>query len=280
MARELPIEPLEVLFEDATLPVDTVPRLLQQLYGGTFGLDEPCVYTNFVSTIDGVVAVPSVPRSNTLIAADSAGDRFVMGLLRAFADCVLIGAGTLAASPKGSWLAERVFPDAEREFAELRRTRGRPPKPEVAIVTGHASIDVAHPVLASGALVLTSDDGAELLRPTLPSASSVIALGPELLLDPKLVVRALHERGHRLILSEAGAHTFGGLLASHLVDELFLTVSPLLAGSGGAGDVYGLVESAQLLPPGLRARLLSVRRHGQHLFLRYAFDGTHAKDFA
>ena len=71
-----------------------------------------------------------------------------MGLLRAFADVVLIGAGTLASSPKGTWLPEKVYPPAADAFAELRRGLGRAERPEVAILTGHGSIDPAHPVLA------------------------------------------------------------------------------------------------------------------------------------
>ena len=278
MRGDLPTEPLDVLFEADGLPSTGVPPLLGKLYGGPFGLDEPLVYTNFVATIDGVVAVPAVPRSNAVIAMSSDGDRFVMGLLRAFADCVLIGAGTLAASPKGTWLAERVFPDAEAEFAEFRRAHGRPPRPEVAIVTGKGLIDVEHPVLGSRAVVLTSDAGVRRLEGRLPPETDLVSLGPSAQLAPSRVVDTLRDRGHDLILSEAGPHTFGGLLQAEVVDELFLTVSPLVAGSRGAENVFGLVESAQLLPPGVDARLLSVRRHGHHLFLRYAFGVTDAKE--
>jgi riboflavin biosynthesis pyrimidine reductase len=273
-----PIEPLEVLFEDEGLPTVLLPPLLEQLYGGALGLDDPCVYANFVSTVDGVVSVPSVPRSNAVIAMDSDGDRLVMSLLRAFADCVLVGAGTLAASPKGTWRAERVFPAAEAELGELRRARGRPATPEIAIVTGRGSIDPSHPVLATRAVVLTSDGGAERLAGRLPAQTSVVSLGSEVRLDPRLVVQTLRERGHTAILSEAGPHTFGGLLDARLVDELFLTVSPLVAGSRGGQSTFGLVESTQLLPPGARAHLRSVRRHEEHLFLRYAFDDTRAKE--
>jgi riboflavin biosynthesis pyrimidine reductase len=260
---------LEVLYEAEAADGSELPAALRDLYGGGLVLDEPCLYANFVATVDGVVAIPSLPRSNALIADGSDGDRFVMGLLRALADCVLIGAGTLAASPGGTWLAERVFPPARAEFAELRHLRGRPPKPEIAIVTGRGSIDPAHPLLETGALVLTSEDGAQGLEGRLPAASTVVPLGGDARLDPADVVRVLRERGHGLVLSEAGPHTFGGLVAAGLADDLFLTVSPLLAGDRGDESRYGLAESASLLPPGVRAGLLSVRRHEQHLFLRY-----------
>jgi riboflavin biosynthesis pyrimidine reductase len=264
---------LEALFDSATHSFEELPSRLAKLYGGGIGFEEPCVYANFVATIDGVVAIPSVERSNALIAAGNEGDRFVMGLLRAFADVVLIGAGTLAGSPKGTWQPRRVFPDAADDFAELRRRLGRPERTDVAVLSGHASVSPEHPLFEAGALVLTSRAGAERLEGRLPPASSAVVLGEDATLDPQRIVEALLERGNRLILCEAGPHTFGDLLRGGLVDELFLTISPLLAGDRGQRTRFGLVEAADFMPPGLRGRLLGIRRHDEHVFLRYAFDG-------
>ncbi|MGH3133307.1 MAG: dihydrofolate reductase family protein [Gaiellaceae bacterium] len=269
-------EPLEVLFEREGLPTVDLPQQLHELYGGSIGFDEPRLYANFVSTIDGVVAIPAIPRSNALVAGSSDADRFVMGLLRAFADVVLVGAGTLASSPNGTWLPERVFPPAAAAFAELRRRLGRAERPEVAILTGRGSIAPTHPVLASGALVLTSEPGAVRLQGDLPEASTVAIVGEEPEIDLRRAVEALHERRHGLILSEAGPHTFGGLVAAGLVDELFLTISPLVAGDRGQPTRLGLAESVDLMPRGVRARLLGLRRHEEHLFLRYELDGRPA----
>ena len=267
------MEPLEVLFEVAGLPTVELPQALVELYGGSIGFREPCLYSNFVCTIDGVVAIPAVPRSNALIADGSDGDRFVMGLLRALADAVLIGAGTLASSPTGTWLPEKVYPPAREAFAELRRRLGRRERPEIAILTGHGSITPEHPLLASGAVVLTSNAGAVRLDGKLPGASTIVTLGEETIIDPQLAFDALLTRGHRTILCEAGPHTHGALLASGLVDELFLTISPLLAGDRGHMSRYGLAEAADLMPPRVRGKLLSVRRHGGHVFLRYDIEG-------
>lgn len=271
------IDPLELLFEAEGLPRAELPELLRALYGGDLGFEEPRLYANFVSTVDGVVAIPSLPRSNALVGRDSAADRFVMGLLRAFADAVLVGAGTLRESPQGTWLPERVYPPAAPAFAELRRARGRPDGPEIAIVTGHGSIDPAHPVLASGAVVLTSEVGAARLEGRVPEAASVVVLGPEPGIDPRRAVEALRERGHQLVLSEAGPHTFGKLVAFGLADELFLTVSPLLAGNRGHMSRLGLAEGVELMPPGVEAGLLGVRRHEAHVFLRYELGGRRAE---
>jgi riboflavin biosynthesis pyrimidine reductase len=268
------MEPLEVLFELDGLPAAELPEELARLYGGAIGFRDPCLYSNFVSTIDGVVAIPSVPRSNALIADGSEGDRFVMGLLRAFADAVLIGAGTLASSPRGTWLPEKVYPDAAELFADLRRRLGLEEKPQVAVLTGHGSIDPQHPVLASGALVLTSDAGAVALDGELPEAAKVVKLGPDTTIDPRRVVEVLRARGHRFILCEAGPHTHGDLLTHRLVDHLFLTISPLLAGDRGHLSRYGLAEAAELAPPGVRATLASIRRHEGHVFLRYELEST------
>jgi riboflavin biosynthesis pyrimidine reductase len=267
------LEPLDVFYEDANLPAVELPTELSRLYGGDLGFDEPRLYANFVSTLDGVVAIPSIPGSNNLVSMESEADRFLMGLLRAFADVVLIGSGVLRASPRGTWRPEKVYPPAADSFAELRRRLGKAESPEVAILTGHGSIDPAHPLLETGAVVLTSVAGAELLDGLLPAASSVVPLSVETTIDAKLVRNALRDRSHRLILSEAGPHTFGALLEGGVVDELFLTLSPLLLGDRG-DQRFQLVEGADLLPAGVRGRPLSIRRHGGHLFFRYELNAA------
>jgi riboflavin biosynthesis pyrimidine reductase len=271
------VSELETLYEAAGLPRFALPPEVERMYAGTLGFDEPCLFTNFVSTLDGVVAIPSIPDSNSVIAAGSTADHFVMGLLRALADVVLVGSGVLRASPTGTWRPEKVYPPAADAFAELRRARGRPKRPEVAVVSGRGSIDPSHPLLATGALVLTSTRGADRLDGSLPETSTLVALGDDVELAPARIVEALHERGHRLILSEAGPHTFGSFLRARVVDELFLTVSPLLAGDAGPDSRLRLVEAADLLPL-VDSRLLSVRRHEGHLFLRYGLRDSTLRD--
>ena len=259
--------PLEVLYEANGLPTFDLPNELQSAYGGSFGLAEPRVYANFVSTVDGVTAIPSLPNSNTLVAAGSASDRFVMGLLRACADAVVIGSGTLAAAPGSVWSAGQAYPAGEGPFSELRRRLGRLGPSEIVILSGSGSVDPAHPVFEAGALVLTSDAGLQKLGDRLPSTATALSLGADRELDARAVVETLTARGHRLILSEGGPRVIGGFLAAGLVDELFLTVSPLLVGRAD-DERFALVEGTDLLP-GAEARLLGVRRDHDHLFLRY-----------
>ncbi|MEN3341990.1 MAG: hypothetical protein V7644_1394 [Actinomycetota bacterium] len=262
--------PLELLDERPGLPELELPEELRRLYGGGLGFDGPRVFANFVETIDGVVAMPDVPRSNALVSGESEADRFVMGLLRACADVVLIGSGTLLASPKGTWRAERVFPPAAAAFAELRSRLGSREQPLVAVVTAGGSLDPAHPVLEQGALVLTTEQAAPELRALVPAAAEVVAAGGGDWVDARAAVDCLRRRGHQRILSEGGPTLFASLVAAGAVDELFLTVSPLLAGRA-AGPRLSLVEGAELLPGvEVRGELLSIRRHESHLFLRYA----------
>ena len=264
------MEPFDVLAEEATVhPAVPLPRELAEVYGGELRLAHDCVYSNFVATLDGVVAIPSVPNSNSLVAGDNDADRFLMGVLRALADVVLIGAGVLQASPKGTWQAEHIFPPAADAYAALRANLGLPPSPEIAVVCGWGHIDPDHPVLRGRALVLTSDRGATRLEGRLPDTAVVVSLGRQLRFTGDMIIGALRARGHRRILSEAGPHTFGSLLRSKQVDELFLTTSPFLAGDAGEGSRLRLVETADLVPL-VECRPLSLRRHGEHLFARYA----------
>ncbi|HZT84984.1 MAG TPA: dihydrofolate reductase family protein [Gaiellaceae bacterium] len=263
------IEPLRVLAETEDLPRWDVPELLATLYGGAIGLGEPCVVANFVESLDGVVAVPRLERSHAVLGDESEADRFVLALLRACSDAVVVGSGTLLSSPKGTWRVDRAYPPAAEALAELRARRGRPEQPLVAVVTTGASLDPAHPVLASGAVVLTTAAAADGLRAAIPDASEVVAVADAEPVDLAAGLAVLRERGCSVVLSEAGPSLFGSLVASRLVDELFLTVSPLLAGRAIAARL-GLVEGVELVPQTrVAGRLRSVRTHGSHLFLRY-----------
>lgn len=246
-----------------------LPAELERLYGGPLGFAEPCTVANFVQSLDGVVSIPELPRSNALVADESESDRFVMALLRACADVVVVGSGTLLASAQGTWRADRVYPPAAAACAELRARRGRPEHPAVAVVTAGGSFDAAHPVLERGAIVLTTEQAAPSIRASVPGAAEVVAVNAGDAVDLPAAVAALRDRGHAVVLSEGGPTLFAGLLASRLVDELFLTVSPLLAGRATAPRL-ALVEGVELLPATrVAGELRSLRRDGSHLFLRY-----------
>jgi riboflavin biosynthesis pyrimidine reductase len=265
------IEPFRVLAEDDDLPRWDVPEEIERLYG-RLGLAEECLVANFVESLDGVVAIPGLPRSHAVISDDSEADRFVLALLRACADVVLVGTGTLAASPKGTWRVDKAYPEAAEAFAQLRATRALPEQPLVAIVTSGVSFVPHHPVLEAGAIVLTTETAAPGIAEAVPDATEVVAVNDGASVDLRAAVAALRERGHGVIVSEAGPTLFGQLVAAELVDELFLTVSPLLAGHALDARL-SLVEGVELLPERrVGGRLRSVRATGSHLFLRYALS--------
>jgi len=260
---------LELVYEPEGLPAFELPDQLASLYPGSLGFESPRLFANFVATADGVVAIPSIEQSNRLIAAGSAADRFVMGLLRACADALVIGSGTLDASSGGRWTPNQAYPDTAAAFDALRERLGLTSAPEVVILSGGGAIDTSHPLFEEGALVLTTDIGRSLLGDRLPKASTVVALGPGRAVDPIAAVGALRARGHRLILHEGGPHVIGSFIEAGVVDELFLTISPLLVGRVTLDPRLSLVEGTDLLP-GRNMRLIGVRRDMDHLFVRYA----------
>src|SRR5205823_3984033 len=111
---------LELLWEPAGLPSFELPDELARLYPGTLGFPEEWLFANFVETIDGVVALPGVQASNRLIADASEADHFVMALLRACADVVLVGSATVRASPNAVWTAEAAYRDLAEPLRALR----------------------------------------------------------------------------------------------------------------------------------------------------------------
>jgi len=199
------LQPLDALFEAPGLPGFDLPDELAAIYDGTVGFPEQRLYANFVGSVDGVVALPALLDSSHLIAAGSEHDRFVMGLLRACADAVLIGAGTLHGSPQTRWTAEHAYPPAAPLYAELRRQRGLPPQPTLAVLSGSGRINPQHPGLGERSIVLTSEQGAAQLGRRLPDSAAIVPIGNQSPLDPALAVETLRAGGHELILCEGGA---------------------------------------------------------------------------
>jgi riboflavin biosynthesis pyrimidine reductase len=258
------VDPLRPLYE-VPAAAALLPPPLQELYGGGLRLAQDLVYANFVTSLDGVVALPAPTPSGALLSGRNPADRFVMGLLRALADAILVGAGTLRAEPRHLWTPTY----ASREHAAAFATLGRP-EPRLVVVTVRGDLDPECRALQAGALVLTTDGGAARLRNRLPSASQVRSLGAE---PPggAAILAAIREEGHRRVLSEGGPTLMAALVADRQLDELFLTLSPILAGRRAGDGRLGLLEGIELLPgTSLWAHLLSLRVHGTHLFLRYS----------
>ena len=261
---------LERLFEREGLPAFGLPEPLAAIYGGDFGVARPVLYANFVSSVDGVVALATTAESGKLISGGSEPDRFVMGLLRAAADAVLVGAGTFRKVTRALWHADSIYPAAGDLFAELRRKLGLRPHPLLVVVTASGDIDPHHPALED-ALIITTPAGEARLRGALPAGARVVAADAQHLGGCALCDR-LRAEGLQAILTEGGPSLAGELFREGLVDELFLTVSPRLfgryAGDGRKSLIDGVDLAGQLT--GMSLALASVRRHDSYLFLRYS----------
>ena len=259
------MKPLERLFERPGLASFGLSEELAAAYGGDFGLKRPRLYANFVASVDGVVALPCDEESGGIISGEDAPDRFIMGLLRAAADAVLIGAGTFRKAKGARWYPEAAYPPAGELFAQMRQKLGLRPHPLLVVVIGSEQIDVAQPALED-ALVVTTPQGEIRLRRRLPSGARIAvfdapSIGGQALLD------LVHAQGLHVVLAEGGPTLLGQLLKEDLIDELFLTVSPRLFGRWPEDGRKSLIEGVDL--KGRLLQLLSANRHESHLYLRY-----------
>jgi riboflavin biosynthesis pyrimidine reductase len=248
-----------------------LPASLADVYQGSLGFSEPVVYANFVSSIDGVVALGKERSSGSLISGRSEADRFVMGLLRACADVVLTGAATVRAEGRQAlWTPDYIHPQAKEAFSELRRKLGRKPKPPLAVLTASGELEPDRAALKADALILTSQQGAAKLRDRVPDTVELVTLGTGRGLDVTAALDVLRARGMNVILTEGGPALIGELLRSSQLDELFLTLSPVLAGRQDGTLRRGIIHGLEFQPRELQwTRLESARRSGSHLFLRY-----------
>lgn len=228
------------------------------------------MYSNFVSSLDGVVTLGSGISAGSVISGKNRADRFLMALLRACADVVVIGAGTMRATPGHIWTPAHVFPDLASEFAELRKSLDLSYEPRLVLLTATGDLDFKHPALVKGAIILTTKAVADEIGSKLPPACEVIALGAGKTLEIKHAFGELTKMGFDVVLTEGGPTLMGELIKGGLLDEMFLTLSPVVAGRHKEPRM-GMVDGVELLP---RApawnRLLSARRHDDYLFLRYA----------
>jgi riboflavin biosynthesis pyrimidine reductase len=179
--------------------------------------DRAWVRANFVMAADGSFAGPL----GLSEGISGPADKRVFGLLRRLADVVVVGAGTARAEGYG------------------------PARLPVAVVTNRLLLDLGHPLFTEPrhrTIVITSRaPGADRLAAAREVADVVVA-GEELV-EMATAMAALEERGYRRILTEGGPMLFGEVVAAGLLDELCLTLSPLLAG-GPAGILDGTALAA------------------------------------
>ncbi len=225
---------------------------------GVGATERPRVLLNMVSTLDGRATIGG--RSAPLSAA---ADRELFHGLRSAVDAVLVGAGTVRAEHYG-----RII--ADPEVRRLRRARGLSEEPLACIVSGRMALDARTGLLAepSARVVVLSASSASL--PTVAAHVDYVRATRAGVLDLAAAVGELRERfSVETLLCEGGPHLAAQLFAEGLIDELFLTVSPKLAGGEtSGGDALGILAGSELDPP-VELELLGAMRSGSELFLRY-----------
>ncbi|MFB2582925.1 pyrimidine reductase family protein [Herbiconiux sp. P15] len=185
--------------------------------------DVPRLRVNFVQSLDGSATVQGLSGG-----LGGPADKLVFDTLRGLADVVLVGAGTARAEGYGALTVSD-------EHVAHRRSLGLPDHPAMALVSGRLDLDPASALFAAAPrrpLVFTSRSAPAEARSRLSEVADVIDAGDEHV-DPAAVVRHLHTRGLLQTLCEGGPSLFGDLIAADLVDELCLTISPVLEGGSG-----------------------------------------------
>jgi riboflavin biosynthesis pyrimidine reductase len=249
-------------------------------YGGPLRFPaspRPYVFANFVASTDGVASLGLTDGTDsTTLSGKSVADRYLMALLRASADAVVIGAGNLRATPGHQWTPASVAGDAAAAIDAYRFERSGSTQPPVLVVVSASGDLPPHVALdqpATGVAVVTSTAGAARVRGAHPLASVIEAGDPNDLTGAGIVAAVTKALGPGLLLCEGGPSLFGRLLADHAVHELFLTVSPRIAGRDHDQPRPGVVDGWAAAPHALvRTALESVRRSDDHLFLRYRIE--------
>ncbi len=210
------------------------------LHGAYAWPEVRCLRANFVATLDGAASV-----DGRTAGLATPADQAVFSHLRATCDVILVGAGTSSAE------------------------RYRPARVPVAVVSARLSPSPDERLFTPGVgtappLVLTCASAPGDRRAALSRSAEVVDCGDEVV-DLALVVAELERRGMRRLLCEGGPRLFADLLAADLVDELCLTITPLLT----AGAAPRITEGLGLMPP-VAARLLSALEEEGTLLLRYS----------
>jgi riboflavin-specific deaminase-like protein len=212
--------------------------------------DRPFVAVNFAATVDGRATIGGVSGP-----IGSGADTEMLVRLRTRFDAVMIGAGTMRAERYGRLIADR-------EQGEHRERIGLPPDPLMVIVSGRLDLPWDAPLFTDGGGRVLIFTASEAEPPQ--TATTVCVVRHEGFVDLAAALRHLRqERGIRALLCEGGPGLHAELEGGAMVDDLFLTIAPKLAGGGAPRILEGdLPEVAGL-------ELAWLLEHEGELFARY-----------
>jgi riboflavin biosynthesis pyrimidine reductase len=270
--------PFTLLFEDDSSLNLSLPENVRALYAGDWHLpefiDRPYIYSNFVQSRDGRVSF-SVP--GHMGGGDVSGfnkhDTWLMGLLRARADAVVMGDTTLKIEPEHLWTCDYIYPEAEL-FLGLRRLEQRRDYPLQVFLSFDGQLYTEATVFSQPHLhivVATTVRGAEHAASIKCQAKlDVLTLGEESVDIQKLCSVLYKDYGVKTLLCEGGPRAYGSFIAAERIDEEFLTLAPTVIGND-PGKFFrpSLVEGIAFMPQTHpNSKPVSLRRAGDHLFLR------------
>jgi riboflavin biosynthesis pyrimidine reductase len=212
--------------------------------------DRPFLFLNMVASADGRAAL-----GGRTAPLGSAADTLLLTELRALADAVLLGTGTIRAEGY-----DRLVRHPER--VARRVAAGLPETPLAVLIT--RSLDVPW----DAGLFAAPDQPVLVYAPegaAAPAVAAPVELVPLPDVSPPAMLADLRRRGIRALLCEGGPTLNRALLACDAVDELFLTLAPLLAGNAVAPRI---LEGGGLAAP-IRLELAWTLSHDDELYLRY-----------
>lgn len=237
------------------------------------------VMGNFVSTLDGVVALNEAGHNGSgEINGVNHQDHMVMGLLRAIADAIIVGAGTLREARNHRWTAAYIYPSLTDAYQQLRKTLGKSIPPLNVIVTERGNISLDLPLFQTSevpVLIVTTKQGENRINAqTIPPSVQVLALEGNGPLSARAILEEVTRvRKCEVILTEGGPQLFGTFLAEQCLNELFLTLAPQVAGRDENNERPGIVAGKLFAPEHpVWGKLISIKRGESHLFLRYEFE--------
>jgi riboflavin biosynthesis pyrimidine reductase len=285
MTSSAGIAKLQTLFEFKRGRAFPLPPQLLRLYGNfrmPLPRSGPQVFSNFVSSMDGVVSLHVKGHAGGGdISGFSIQDRMVMGLLRAVADVVIVGTGTLEADPQHVWTPEAICPELASAYRDLRSALATQGPALNVIVSGSGNVDLRLPVFASGrvpVMIVTTPAGAKRLRKqTQPRSVVIRALGRRgAEIAPDEILDEVGRSGPAArILVEGGPRLLGCFYEARLVHEQFLTLAPQIAGREDGDERPSLVMGKTFAPvKPLWGSLVDARRGSRMLFVRYSFSAS------
>jgi riboflavin-specific deaminase-like protein len=228
--------------------------------------ERPYVMVNMISTVDGRASIEG--RSGAL---GNPADRELFRALRTVVDAVMVGASTVRVERYG-----RIIPDASRR--RMRRERGLSEEPLACIVSAQLALPPDLPLLACAEARVVIVTSSQASLPHSAAHVEYVRAERDGLLDLAAAMAVLRERfAVRTLLCEGGPHLNSSLLAAGLVDELFLSLAPKLAGADHAGrEALRIFAGPATAHPPVELGLLAVLENDSNLFLRYGVGASAA----